>query len=359
MTPAASAPDHPPAVPLAQVERGGAVEAVHLGHLVVTGPDGEVLLAAGDPDLPLLARSALKPLQLAAMLEAGLWAAPAVPPAGALALAAASHGGEPVHLAVVRAVLAAAGLAEDDLENTPDLPLHAPSAARWQAEGGGPSSLAQNCSGGHAAMLATCLARGWPTTGYLAPDHPLQAALLAGLAQRLGGLLDGAGRPVAGARGALVTTDGCGAPLPSVPLVALARAYGALARPGSGDAAAARVGAAMAADPHLLGGQGRPVTLFGAGVPGLVAKDGAEGVFALALPDGRAAALKVADGSTRPFSVVVAAVLAALGVRAPVVAEHARVPVLGHGRPVGAVTARLDPAALAALSAPSAPSVPA
>lgn len=335
------------AAPLAEVGRGGVVESVHAGHLVVTGPDGRVLASVGDPGVAVLARSTLKPLQLAAMLEAGLWPLEG-PLEGAgdaaadraldapLALAAASHNGEPVHLDGVRAVLAAAGATEADLENTPDLPLHAPSAAAWVARGLGPSSLAQNCSGGHAAMLATCAARGWPTRGYLAPGHPLQLAVLDGVARRTGGLL-----PLPGGD-AFLTTDGCGAPLPLVGLAALARAYGVLARPAPGDTAGRRVGAAMGRHPYLVGGEGRQATAFMAGIPALVAKDGAEGVFALGLPDGSGAALKVVDGSTRPFPVVVAAVLSALGVLAPVVEQQSRVPVLGHGRPVGAVTAVVD-----------------
>jgi len=320
--------------------RGGAVESLHLGHVVVTGLDGAVLAAVGDPQAQVYPRSCLKPLQLAAMLEAGLW-----PEDGTgrsrttgttgsdqdlapLALGAASHNGEPVHLEGVRAVLAAAGLGEADLANTPDLPLHAPSAAAWRAGGHGPSSLAQNCSGKHAAMLATCVARGWPIEGYLLPEHPLQVAVMAGVTEMAG---------VA----AVVSTDGCGTPLPLLPLAALAGAYGRVAAesaaaPPAG--AAARVGTAMRAHPYLVGGEGREATGFMAGVPGLVAKDGAEGVFALGLPDGRGAALKVLDGATRPFPVLVAAVLAALGVDAAVVREQASVPVLGHGRPVGAMT---------------------
>ncbi len=323
------------AAPLAVVERGGVVESVHLGHLVVTGPGGEVVAAVGDPHAGVYARSALKPLQLVGLLGAGLWPDGAAD-TRALALGCASHNGEPVHLDGVRAVLAAAGLGEEHLRGTPDLPLHAPSAARWQAQGLAPSALAQNCSGKHAAMLAACAARGWPLEGYLDPGHPVQQAALGAVAAMAGPLLAGPGSP----GGPPVTTDGCGTPLPLLPLVGLARAYAQLAAPGDGPAA--RVGSAMRAHPYLVAGEGRQATSFMAGVPGLVAKDGAEGVFALALPDGSAAALKVLDGSTRPFPVLVAAVLAALGVDAEVVAERARVPVLGHGRPVGALAPALD-----------------
>lgn len=331
------------AVPLVQVERGGVVESLHLGHLVVTGADGSVLAAAGDPEVGVYARSALKPLQAVGLLRAGL-ARGGDGDARSLAMACASHNGEPVHLEAVRDALAAAGLSEADLANTPDLPLHPPSAARWQAEGRGPSSLAQNCSGKHAAMLATCGAGGWPVAGYLEADHPVQVAVLGAVADQVGGLLQGPQGPRGGGDAASrrATTDGCGTPLPLVSLVSLARAYGVLAsaEPGGdglGDAPA-RVAAAMRAHPHLVGGEGRVATTAMTSVAGLVAKDGAEGVFAFGLPDGRGVALKVLDGSTRPFPVVVAGLLAALGADSPGMREAGRVPVLGRGEPVGAVT---------------------
>ncbi len=365
--PLASVPvDHPPgapapAAPLVAVERGGVVESLHLGHLVVTDADGRVLASVGDPRAPVLARSALKPLQVVGMLRSGLRVADdpdgAEDPGGgaaaggaarALALAAASHNGEPVHVDGVRAALAAAGCTEADLRNTPDVPLHAPSAAAWLAGGHPPSSVTANCSGKHAAMLATCAARGWSRHDYLERDHPLQPAVLEAIDEQVGGLLPGPGAPRSTGRGAdrrsggpWATTDGCGTPLPLVGLLGLARAYSALATAAPGSAEG-RVAASMRAHPHLVAGTDRQVTAFMAGVPGLVAKDGAEGVFALALADGRAAALKVLDGSVRPFPALVAAVLAALGVDAEVVRSRASAPVLGHGRDVGSVTAVAD-----------------
>ncbi len=145
-----------------------------------------------------------------------------------------------------------------------------------------------------------------------------------------------------------VTVDGCGAPLFSSTLTGLARAFGtiAAAAAGDGDDELARVGRAMNAHPHMVGGTGRDVTALMAGVPGLVAKDGAEGVYAVGLPDGRGVALKVLDGSQRARPVVMAAVLRALGVEAPVLDEVGTAPVLGHGVPVGAIEAVLPAAAV-------------
>ncbi len=371
-------PPHTPAAPLVVSDRGGVAESEHRGHLVVTGPDGSLMLSAGDPGAVVYARSALKPLQLAGLLDAGLW--PQEPAEDgedgrvdgrdrpdsaerqrALALAAASHSGQDEHQDGVRAVLAAAGLDEEALRNTPDQPLHAPSAAARLVAGQGPTSLAQNCSGKHAAMLAACVATGWGTAAYLDADHPAQRAALAGVDARAPVVRDAAGVPV-------TSVDGCGTVLPLVALDDLARAYGALAagrlRGGRGagggattgrdgddrddadagerDRSGERVAAAMRAHPHLVGGSGRESTAVMAGTAGsldAVAKDGAEGVFAIGLPDGRGAAWKITDGGARAHRPLAAAVLARLGAPPAVLAAMAPdvgdQPVLGHGEEVG------------------------
>lgn len=328
--------------PLAVVVRGGLVESVHAGHLVVLRPDGSALMSVGDADVTIWARSSLKPLQAAATLDAGL----AVDDE-ALAMACASHSGTAAHLAVVRRVLAGASLSEADLQNTPDLPLDAQAAFEWRRDGGGPSSVTQNCSGKHAGMLATCAANGWDTATYRSPDHPLQVRVRETV-ERLTGV------PVTD-----VTVDGCGAPLFSTTVRGLARAFGRIAAAAadreSGDPLA-RIGRAMAARPDLVGGPGRDVTRFMQAWPGLVAKDGAEGVYAAGLPDGTGIAFKVADGSARPRPAVLAAALeVAFGASAPEdgslepaaeavlwgIREVGRTLVLGHGEPVGEVYAPL------------------
>lgn len=314
---------------LAEVRRGDLVESVHLGHLVVLAPDGTRRVVVGDPDVTVWARSSLKPLQAVALLRAGL-----VVDREGLALACASHSGTAEHLRVVRGVLASAGLTAGDLQNTPDLPLDADAAAEARTAGHGASSLQQNCSGKHAAMLATCVAAGWDPVTYLDPDHPLQRRVRATVE-------DLTGVPVEH-----VTVDGCGAPLFSTTTAGLARAFGRLAAAAGDGTPEGDVAAAMAGEPHLVGGPGRDVTRFMAAAPGLIAKDGAEGVYAAGLPDGSAVAFKVADGGARPRPAVLAAALeVALGPARPevvaAVREVGRTPVLGHGRPVGEVVAVL------------------
>lgn len=311
-----------PALPvLAEVVRSGFVEGWHHGSVVAVGPDGGVLLSAGDPAAPVFPRSSNKPMQAAAMVRAGLDL-----PGPLLALVAASHNGEPVHVAGVREILSRAGLTPADLQNTPDLSLDEPSARAHLRAGGEPDSLHQNCSGKHAGMLATCVVAGWPTQTYLQPDHPLQRLIRATLEE------------LAGEPAAATGVDGCGAPLFAVSLVGLARAFQALVRaePGSAEA---RVAAAMRAHPYQVAGRNRDDTELMSGLAGCLAKGGAEGVHAAALDDGTAVALKIADGASRARTPVLVAALRAAGAAAPVLAQLATTPVLGHGVPVGEVRA--------------------
>jgi L-asparaginase II len=304
---------------LCEVLRSGVVESRHRGSLVLLDAGGVVELALGDADATVLPRSSVKPLQATGMVRAGLRL-----PEEQLALACASHSGEPRHVALCRAVLGGAGLGEDALGCPPDLPIGPEAMEAWLREGGARDRVHHNCSGKHAGMLATCAARGWPVAGYLAPDHPLQAALRATVE-------DLAGEPVAA-----VAVDGCGAPAFGFSLTGLARAFARIAGapPGTPEAA---VAGAMRAHPGVVGGNGRDVSELMAGVDGLVAKEGAEGVYAAALPDGRAMAVKVHDGAKRPLPGLLAAVLARWGRGGDAVERWAQTPVLGGGVPVGTV----------------------
>lgn len=308
-----------PAVPVAHVVRSGFVESVHHGSVVVLDPDGGVVVSVGEPDAPMFARSSNKLVQAAAMVRSGLDLDGQL-----LALAAASHSGEPFHLDGARRVLAGAGLDESALQNTPDLPYDETERRAWLAAGRGPTSLAQNCSGKHSAMLATCVAAGWDVATYRDPEHPLQQRLRATV-ERL-----------AGERVPATGVDGCGAPLFALSLRGLAGAFAALATAAAGSPEH-RVATAIRRHPEWLGGTRRDVTRLVAGIPGLVAKDGAEGVYAAALPDGAAVTLKIDDGAQRARPPVMVTALRALGVAAPVLDELAETPLLGGGEPVGSV----------------------
>ncbi|MDA0202821.1 MAG: asparaginase [Actinobacteria bacterium] len=302
---------------VAAVDRNGVDESFHHGTVVVADPSGCRALV-GDIDTVIYPRSSLKPLQTTAMLDAGLRL-----DSRGLALACASHDGSPAHLAVVREVLANAGRSEADLATTPDLPYDRGEAERVLAAGGGRTSLQMNCSGKHAAMIATCVAAGWPVDGHLEPDHPLQVHIAA-IVERLTGDV------------AHIGVDGCGAPTHAVPIGGLALAISAIA------AERGKVWSAMTAHPELVGGPERPVSVLMRAVPGLMAKDGAEGVFVAGLPDGRAVVVKISDGASRAAAVVAAAALRTLGVDVPDEVDVLLAPpVLGGGRTVGRVRALL------------------
>lgn len=313
-------------VPLVEVLRSGFRESTHRGSAVALDAAGDVLLAVGDVSSPALPRSANKPVQVVALLRSGL--------AGCddadLALAAASHSGEPEHLTRVRGLLARHELTEDDLRCPPDLPLHQEAARAVLAAGGRAAPVLMNCSGKHAAMLATCVRAGWPTRTYLQPEHPLQRAVASALTEL-------AGEPIAA-----TAVDGCGAPLFAVSLTGLARAFSRLVI-AAAPAPERRVADAMRAHPFLVAGTGREDTRLMTAVPGLLCKVGAEGVHAGALPDGRAFAVKIEDGAQRARLPVTVGVLGALGVTG--LDELGREPVCGGASVVGA--ARLIPGALA------------
>jgi len=304
-----------------EVERSGLVESVHGATACVLGTDGEVLLTYGDPAAVMFPRSSNKPMQATALVEQGL----ALDGAD-LALAAASHAGEDFHVAGVRRILAGAGLAEDALGCPPDLPLDPDAAHALLRAGGAADRVHMNCSGKHAAMLAVCAARGWPTETYLDPGHPVQKAARDTVERLTGG-------PVA-----VTAVDGCGAPLFGFSLLGLARAFRAAvtAAPGSPER---RVADAMRAHPAYMSGTNRLDNHLMTAVPGLLVKGGAEAVLAAALPDGRALALKITDGAQRAVRPAAVALLRHLGVAG--LDDLATVPVLGGGEPVGAIRAVL------------------
>lgn len=303
---------------LLEVTRGGRVESRHCGSLVLLDAAGGVEACAGEQSLVVYGRSALKPLQAAAMLRAGLRTDSA-----GVALASASHDGESVHLDGARAVLASAGGEESMLRCPAALPWGTDALVSYVAGGGVAASICHNCSGKHAAMVATCLANDWDVASYFSPQHRLQSAIAADLEDRCGASI------------ATTSVDGCGAPAHALPLLALARGFAALAV--GADPFAERVRASMRAYPRLVGGTGRAVTELLDEVDGLVCKDGAEGVWAASLPDGRAFAAKVSDGSVRALPPVLAAALTFWGFAGPLVRKWSSVDVLGGGAVVGSI----------------------
>ncbi len=316
----------PAPVPVAEIVRSGFVEGHHYGSVVALETDGSVAWSVGDVDSAMLPRSCNKPVQALGMLRAGLDLDGEL-----LALACASHSGEPFHIDGTRRILESAGLDESALQTPPDYPLDEQAREEWIRSGQPRSSIAMNCSGKHAAMLATCVVNGWDLAGYLDPGHPLQRAIAVTFAELTG-------EPVEA-----VAVDGCGAPLLSTSLTGLAQAFRTLSIAESGPER--RVADAIRDHPEFTSGSRRDEATLLRAIPGAVGKAGAESCHAIGLRDGRAVALKTDDGAPRVRPVLVAAALGRLdisgmaGVDLAAVAETGRLDLLGGGRPVGLVRA--------------------
>ena len=336
---ALTAGDLPQHALLAVATRDGLVESVHYGSVIATAPDGSTLASAGDPLAPFYPRSSLKPLQAVAMVRAGLEL-----PAQLLALTAASHSGGVRHRNGALRILELHGLAPSHLENSTDLPYGVSEREAWLRSGGHATQLTQNCSGKHASMAATCVINGWPVKGYLDPSHPLQQLVARTVTELTGE------EPLG------LSTDGCGTPLFAHTLRGMARGFGLIAAAsstasrntaastadGGGPAplaAEAAVGLAMQQHPDMVAGERRDVTELMRLAPGMVAKDGFEGVQLVGLPDGRAIAVKISDGGDRARMPVAVRILEALGVDTAPLAGIGTAPVLGGGHQVGVLQA--------------------
>lgn len=297
---------------LVEVTRGAAVESRHRGAVAVADADGNIVHAWGDIARPVYPRSSIKALQALALLESGAAEAFGVSDAE-LALACASHNGEPRHVEIAESWLARLGLGVDDLAcgpQPPRGPKNGPGAAAPANAGGKHTRLHNNCSGKHAGML--CLAKhlGAPTKGYERPDHPVQQLIRTILSEMTG--VDHAAAPVG--------VDGCGVPTYAAPLSGIARAFAHLAAPdglpSARASAAKRLRGAVAAEPFLVAGTAHCCTSV-MEVTGAAAfvKGGAEGLYVAALPGpGLGLALKIDDGAGRAAEVALIALLRYLGV---------------------------------------------
>jgi L-asparaginase II len=298
----AGAPPTDPAV--IEVTRGAMVESRHLAAIAVVDAKGKVVMAAGDIEMPIFPRSAVKPIQALTLIETG--AADAFDLGDAeIALACASHGGEAAQVGAVLDWLARIGCNEDDLECGPHPPLVEAANQALIREGRAPSAVHNNCSGNHAGFLSVARHLGDDIKGYIGLTHPVQQRAFGILEQMTG--LDLAGAP----RG----IDGCGIPVIGVGLgnlaLAMARFADTAELPEPRRQAVARICAAMAAEPKMAGAAGRFTTrvLEAAGDKVLV-KGGAEGVYVAALLElGLGIAIKVDDGAKRASETVMAYLL--------------------------------------------------
>jgi L-asparaginase II len=320
--------------PVAAVWRGDLIESVHRGRYVVRDTQGKKRDSLGDPEAYVCLRSSAKPFQALPLVFSGAADAFRITDEE-LAVACASHNAEPRHLAAVRSILRKAGLSEDDLQNGAHPPRHPLTAVRLARSGEEPRPIHGNCSGKHAGMLAVCVRGGWDPAGYRDPEGPLQKLVRRTVAKLCG--IEPEAVRVAG--------DGCGVPVFALPLEGLALGFARLAAGGADDfpedllEAVRRVREAMRTHPFVVAGTAR----FDTGLmeaTDLVAKSGAEGVFAAGSPEGWGLALKVSDGAGRAVAPAALAALSQRGVPVPAEMKTRKVTDL-NGKVVGEISALL------------------
>ncbi len=343
MTATAHSPSAAPANPIAaEATRGGIVESLHRAAAAVCDAEGRVAHSWGDVARPVFPRSAIKAIQALPIIETGAADRFALTDAE-LALACASHGGEPMHVSAVEAWLARIGLSGDDLECGPHAPIYAPAAEALFRAGESPRAVHNNCSGKHAGMLTTARHMGEPIRGYIAPDHPVQRRVAAAIGAMCGVNADAAPLGV----------DGCSIPTFAIPLTALATGMARIADPSglseTRREAVLRLRRAVAAHPEMVAGTGRFCTALNRESEGRVfAKTGAEGVYCAAVPAlGLGVAVKADDGAARAAQVATLAVLARIGALddalAAKLADHVVAPIVNRaGRRTGEVRAARD-----------------
>ena len=286
---------------LVEVTRGGRVESVHRGAVAVIDANGGVVLALGDIDAAVFPRSAVKALQALPLLESGAAEQFGLTEAE-IALACSSHNGEPEHVATALSMLRKAGRDGDCLECGAHWPSYQPATRALARAGGTALAAHNNCSGKHAGFICVACHTGDDPAGYVRPEHPTMQRITAALAETTGTVLDARNRG----------TDGCSIPTYAIPLRALALAF---ARFGTGHgfapdraAAAARIRAAVAANPFMVAGSKRFDTeIMQALGARIFSKTGAEGVHCAALPElGLGIAVKCDDGAGRAADLITA-----------------------------------------------------
>lgn len=331
---------------LVEVLRGSVVESRHRGAVIVMDADGKPVLEIGDVERPTFPRSAVKAIQALPLVESGAADAYGFGTCE-IALACASHSGEPAHVGLARSMLAKAGLDESACECGAHWPTNQSAMVALARSGASPSQLHNNCSGKHAGFLCVCAHGDIDHRGYVSYGHPLQEMVREALES-----VSGAAHAVD-----ICGTDGCSIPTYAVPLRSLALGFARMAT-GNGlsagrAAAARRILSACMAEPFYVAGTGRADTvMMEAGRGRVFTKGGAEGVWCAALPElGLGIALKCDDGAGRAAEAMIAAMLAGLLRGQPLAAELAAMacPVqknwrgieVGEMRPVGALASSL------------------
>jgi len=296
-------------VPLTEIWRGPMAESVHLGHAVICDAGGSIVEAWGNPSETILPRSSSKMIQALPLITSGAADAQGLT-TEQLALACASHNGAAIHTSRVNRWLGDLGLTDDDFRCGAHDPQDKEAHKALLCSGTSPCQVHNNCSGKHAGFLTLNRHLGGGPD-YIAPDHPVQRAVLEAF------------ETVTRETSPFYGIDGCSAPNHASSLHGMARAMAWFAGASeSGDAAeraAVRLWQAMVAHPALVAGEGRACTeLMRACSEPVALKTGAEAFFIAILPQRKlGVALKIADGGTRGAECAIASILVRLGVLDP------------------------------------------
>jgi L-asparaginase II len=296
---------------LAEVWRGPVIESLHRGTVVIADARGKTIASCGDPEFGTFLRSSAKPFQALPLLLSSAAEKFAFDDCE-IAIACASHNGEPIHTRIVEEMLRKIDLPSDALLCGIHDPFSRAVTDHLKRQGRAPSLLQNNCSGKHAGMLAVALHQGEPVENYVAPNHPVQQRICDYIAQ------------FSGLPRVAVATDGCTAPTFAMPVRAMATMFARLIEPPDGFCEPCqRITNAMTSHPDLIAGNGEFDTeLMRVAGKKIISKIGAEGVWCAAVLPGEhndrsiGIALKVEDGSVRARPVI------ALEVLAPIARYH-------------------------------------
>jgi L-asparaginase II len=322
-----------------QVLRGGLLESRHKVHAAVLNSDGKLIASVGDPSFSSFLRSSAKPFQALTLIphleRLGLSSAH-------LAVAMASHNGEPIHVQTVADLQAKADVKPEWLVCGTHQPFSASARAALRATNQKPNVLQHNCSGKHSGMLAACLAKGLPTTGYAQPDHPHQQEI----ASDISALMETDALEIA--------IDGCSVPCYRVPLERVALGMTRFAAPETApktyQSRLEQTFHAMREHPYLIAGEQRIDTALMQNLPSLISKIGAEAFMVLAIRDtshgNLGIAMKIEDGTERARDIAILRILEQLGIVAPddtSFSSHRNTILKNHaGLEVGEINAAFD-----------------
>jgi L-asparaginase II len=322
-----------------QVLRGGLLESRHKVHAAIVNADGKLIASVGDPHFSSFLRSSAKPFQALTLIphleQLGL-------SSEHLAVAMASHNGEPIHVETVADLQARAGVKLEWLVCGTHQPFSVSARAALRASNQKPNVLQHNCSGKHSGMLAACLAKGLITTGYAQPGHPLQQ----GIANDIRALMETDTLEIA--------IDGCSVPCYRVPLERVAFGMSKFAAPQTAPSAYQTrleiAFSAMREHPYLIAGEHRIDTSLMQHIPNLISKIGAEAFMVLAIRNTAhgniGIAMKIEDGTERARDVAILRILEQLNVIAPdnqQLSSYRNTILKNHaGLEVGAINAAFD-----------------